>query len=178
MEELFFIAVVPPHDIRDEIMSLKKSMAENYGSRKALNSPPHITLHMPFKIKENKLSDLISELNYSVEGTEYFNLQLNGFGFFEPRVVFVKVEKSFELDELQKRVIKAMKRMNQFNANYKDRPFHPHMTIAFQDLKKEKFWLAQTEFVDKNYTADFKVEGIELLKHDGRMWQLYQKISF
>ena len=38
-ESLYFIAVVPPSKIQDEITQLKNEVADKFGSRHALNAP-------------------------------------------------------------------------------------------------------------------------------------------
>ncbi len=37
-----------------DVQKLKEEMAERFQSKASLNSPPHITLHMPFKFPERK----------------------------------------------------------------------------------------------------------------------------
>jgi 2'-5' RNA ligase len=68
--------------------------------------------------------------------------------------------------------------LNLFNAQYRDKPFHPHITLAFRDLKKDKFEIAWQEFKGKKYTEKFDVNGITLLKHDGKVWIPYANFDF
>ena len=101
-EGLYFIAIIPPDNIQEEITGFKHVVAEKFDSRHALRSPPHITLHMPFKWKEKRLDELtacMQSINYHLEP---FEIQLNGFDFFEPRVVFVDVVENQKLEVLQK----------------------------------------------------------------------------
>ena len=42
-----------------------------------------------------------------------------------------------------------------FNQSDNLRGFHPHITIAFRDLKKQVFHKAWEEFKDKKYNIDF-----------------------
>jgi 2'-5' RNA ligase len=60
---------------------------------------------------------------------------------------------------------------NVHNADYKDQPFHPHLTLAFRDLKKPAYAQAWDEFRAKTYNAEFIVEHIVLLKHTGKFWK-------
>lgn len=170
-ESLYFIAVVPPDDIQNEITNLKHVIAEKFGSKHALNAPPHITLHMPFKWKEKKLKKLqetIQEINSDIDP---FSVQLNGFDFFEPRVVFVDVKENEKLDNLQKLVVdRCRKKLKLDNGNYKGQVFHPHMTIGFRDLKKRMFYEAKEYFEEKKASFEFRVEKVELLRHDGERW--------
>lgn len=52
-DALYFIALVLPSPLYEEVTRLKEYFRDRYNSKAALRSPPHITLHMPFKWKEN-----------------------------------------------------------------------------------------------------------------------------
>lgn len=172
-ERLYFIAAVPPADIQQRVTALKLEIAEKYGSRHALKSPPHITLHMPFRWKDTRWEELNACMRAINEGLTAFEVQLRHFGFFAPRVVFVDVVKNPELGALQKRVVSAVRsHLKLTNANYRDLPFHPHMTIAFRDLKKADFFQAQEEFAQRPFEAAFQVSEAALLRHNGERWEV------
>ncbi|MEO1254568.1 MAG: 2'-5' RNA ligase family protein [Bacteroidota bacterium] len=171
MESLYFIAIIPPAKIQDEITQLKVLMAERFNSKHALKSPPHITLHMPFKWKKNKLDLLKSVIKKINDQVNPFIINLNGFAFFEPRVVYVDVVKNAELLTLQKSVVDICKKnLKLNNANYKDRPFKPHVTIGFRDLRKPDFLLAKEYFQLREFEAQFQVTEAYLMKYDGSKW--------
>ncbi len=172
-ESLYFIAVVPPEEIQEQITAFKKEIASKYGSSHALKSPPHITLHMPFKWKDKKyemLEQVIQSVNSRLDP---FTIQLKDFDFFEPRVVFVDVVANDKLEDLQKEVVDACRNQLKLdNANYKNRPFHPHVTIGFRDLKKPMFYLAMEYFKPREFSAKFQISQVRLLKHDGVKWRI------
>ncbi len=172
-EQLYFIAIVPPEDIQKEITELKQFIASRFGSRHALNAPPHITLHMPFRWKDKKielLHETIAEINKEISP---FEVELNGFDFFEPRVVFVSVNKNLPLEELQRLVVsRCSTSLKLDNANYKNQVFHPHVTIGFRDLRKRMFYAAKEHFEKKAIDCRFQVNRIELLKHNGKKWNI------
>ena len=179
MESLYFIAILPSQEIREELQALKVQFKEEYQSKGSLNSPAHITLHMPFKLKLKKLESLNATLSEISKQTSVFNLKLKDFSCFEPRVIFVNVEENKNLEILQKELLNQMKRkLNIFNANYKERAFHPHITLAFRDLKKPEFYKAWNEFSEKRYEVDFEVNSLCLLKHNGKMWEEYRCYEF
>lgn len=172
-ESLYFIAITPPDEIQDKITRLKYEIAEKYGSKHALRSPPHITLHMPFKWKDKRLGELTDLMNTLNKEMEPFEIQLRDFDFFEPRVVFVDVVENERLNALQKKVVDACrKQLKLDNANYKNRPFHPHLTIGFRDLKKPMFYKAREDFEKREVRYEFRAEEIALLKHDGKKWDV------
>lgn len=174
-ESLYFLAIIPPSPIYEEVMEFKNEVLEKFDSKAALRSPPHITLHMPFKWKDKKENFLIEKLS-SFEFTDYpFDIQLKDFDFFPPKVVFVNVAKNNLLVQVQKQLVKHVRnQLNILNADYKDMPFHPHMTIAFRDLKKTLFSEAYEYFSEKKYQASFEVVGFHLMKHDGKRWNKFQ----
>ena len=175
---LYFLAVIPPEPILGECQAHKDHFYEKYNSKASLNSPPHVTVHMPFKLKEAKEPKLIVAIEHAVENYKKFSLQLNGYDHFHQRVIYVKVEDSAPLTNLFLEVRKMMKiNFNIFNADYKNRGYNPHITLAFRDLKKEAFKEAWPEFEKAIYKKSFEVQSIALLKHDGSMWQLLREFQ-
>ncbi len=178
-EKLYFVAIVPAEPILSELWGLKEYFRDKYDSSKSLNSPPHITLHMPFKWREGKEERLQRALQECCEKLTPFNLTLNGFGAFPPRVIYVQPDQSDELFLLQKTVARALRlSLNIFNADYQNRGFHPHITLAFRDLKKTRFPEAWQEFENKPFAASFPIHQICLLKHNGIKWEVYCQLPF
>ncbi|UII27995.1 RNA 2',3'-cyclic phosphodiesterase [Fulvivirga maritima] len=172
---LYFIALIPPSPIKEDAQQWKEYFSDNYNSKAALKSPPHITLHMPFKWKEEKENRIIEALEQLASTSQKFELEMDGFGAFEPRVIYMALNKPEGLSLLYKNLQSVMKReLNIFNADYKNRGYHPHLTVAFRDLKKAKFMEAWPEFKDKKYNANFQVSDFHLLKHNGKHWDVYQ----
>ena len=168
----YFLALIPPEPIYREVMDLKAYFRDQYNCKAPLRSPAHITLHMPFLINEKKEIDLAQKLDEFGSAQQGFNLELEGFGAFAPRVIYVAVAENPQLRILQRALADYMRRaFHIFDANYKDRGFQPHMTIAFRDLKKALFPQAWAEFQDRPYQASFGVDSCWLLKHDGKQWQ-------
>ena len=156
-------------------MALQGYFKEKYHSKAALNSPPHITLHMPFLWNEEKEKKLVLKLNDFARQFDPLKVCLDNFSSFPPRVIFMNVTESDALDQLQESLHRFFKRqLDIFNANYKDRPFHPHLTLAFRDLKKTQYPLAWQEFSKKEYKAEFMADKIALLKHDGKRWNIFK----
>lgn len=175
VDPLFFIAIIPPDEIADAIRIYKEDMALRFHSKAALKSPVHITLHMPFRYPEKKLDNLEQLLTeFSADFAE-FDIQLKNFGSFPPRVIFVNVQENNCLEALQNELLKQMrKNLNIFNGNYKERVFHPHITIAFRDLKPREFKIAWEEYKNQSLLFDFSATKISLLKHDGNSWQVHK----
>jgi len=177
-ERLYFLAIIPPSPVYEEAFEQKVYFKTKYNSKASLNSPPHITLHMPFRWIEKNEDELAQYLTEFVERNAAVTIKLNGFSSFPPRVIFMKVEITAELERLQKNLERYFKRrLNLFNANYKELPFHPHLTLAFRDLKKPNYQRAWEEFVSKNYQATFVADKIALLKHSGTVWEVFREFK-
>jgi len=174
---LYFIAVVPPEPERSRLWELKRAFTEAYNTKAALRSPPHITLHMPFSFREDREIRLMEVLRGFVIQYPAFSLCLEGYGAFPPRVIYADVSESKELREIQTDLLQEMKTtFNIFNANYKDRPFRPHLTLAFRDLKKSMFHLAWEEYCEKSLDMCWHTQSVALLKHNGKMWEILEEM--
>lgn len=172
----YFVAVIPPSPTYEEALALKEYFRDHYQSKAALNSPPHITLHMPFMWNEQKENVLVEKLGEFSRRCDPIKVCLDNFSSFPPRVIFIRVTESDALDNLQRSLHRFFKReLDIFNANYQDRPFHPHLTLAFRDLKKTQYQLAWKEFSEKEYKSEFMADKIALLKHNGKSWEVVRE---
>jgi 2'-5' RNA ligase len=168
----YFIALIPPVPVRDEIHEFKLRMRDEFGSKAALQSPPHLTLHMPFEWKSEKEDYLIQSITGLAKALAPVTIQFAGFGSFPPRVIFVHVIPSSELLALQKSIRQHCRRaLGLLHSDYQDLPFHPHITIGFRDLKKEAFSLAWVEFQSKPWDVSFRATSLCLLRHNEKKWE-------
>lgn len=174
----YFIAITPPSPVYEEALEFKRYFKERFNSKASLNSPPHITLHMPFRWKEEKELELVEKLEQFDAEISPFKIHLLNFNSFAPRVIFIDVEPNEALCSLQKKLLRFCKKeLNLFNADYKDQPFHPHLTLAFRDLKKSMYTEAWQEFAAKSYSAEFLIDQFSLLKHNGKEWKVLKGIA-
>jgi 2'-5' RNA ligase len=178
-QQQYFIALVPPSPIYEKANDLKLHFKERYNSKAALNSPPHITLHMPFWWKKDKEDQLIKGLSEFSPIFFPFQLSLRNFSAFKPRVIFIDIVPNESLMKLQKELMRFCKKtFNLFNADYKALPFHPHLTLAFRDLKKVAFEEAWEEFREKTFDDNFIVDHFTLLRHNGKRWEPINDFAF
>ncbi|BDD00136.1 RNA 2',3'-cyclic phosphodiesterase [Persicobacter psychrovividus] len=174
--ERYFIAILPPEQIAAQAQALKEEAANQFATKGALNSPPHLTLHMPFMWKIKKNERLIDSISAFCREQNSFNIQLKQLSCFEPRVIFIDVAENKQLVQLQSALKKWLKiNLNIFNADYKERPYHPHLTIAFRDLKKAVFPAAWAYFKQKEFQEDFKADALYLLKYQDKKWEVFKK---
>jgi 2'-5' RNA ligase len=174
----YFIAILPPTHLIGEIEKVKTLIAEQFKSSGAKNAPAHITMHMPFLWKPEKQSDLISRLQNSTKKIAPFEIQLNNYSHFDDRVIFIDVIKNNSLIALQSTVVLEMKQLQLFNQADDKRGFHPHITVAFRDLKKEQFHRAWDFFKEKNFQANFTCHSFSLLMYENKKWKEIHTFSF
>lgn len=165
------MALIPPEPVYADVQKLKEHMSDCYGSKGALRSPPHITLHMPFDWPDRKMEKLTDGLQSLAAGWPAVDVDLIGFGHFGERVIFIQVEASRQLITMQQSLRSAFRsRFFLLNDRYRDLPFHPHMTIGFRDLKPAAFRKAWQELGDSAFKASFRAAEIMLLKHTEGLW--------
>jgi 2'-5' RNA ligase len=175
---LYFIGIIPPPNIYSEIQLLKETIHKKYNSKASLNSPPHITLHMPFDWKLRKEELLTEKLCLFSKSIHVVDIHLKDFNCFEPRVIYLDVTENEPLKNMQQKLFSYCKKeLNLFNAQYKEMPFHPHITLAFRDLKKPMFYKAWQEFKTTSYQATFTLKHLVLLKHNGKKWDVFNEFE-
>ncbi|WP_017731138.1 2'-5' RNA ligase family protein [Nafulsella turpanensis] len=175
---LYFIALVPPEPFKQQAYALKEHFRDHYGSKASLNSPAHITLYPPFKLaaEEKELIDSLQELGQSVAP---FEVRLNGFGAFPPRVIFIDVDPSAAMHHLQQGLLRLVPPFAEKEKNshaQAEKTFHPHMTVAFRDLSKSMFKEAWTKYKEEALRYQWQAKDFTLLRHNGRYWGELQQI--
>lgn len=170
MNKKYFIAIVLPEPIQSQVEAIKAELLSAYNLKGALRSPAHITLHRPFEWKEEKEQALIDTLRkFTIKTT--IHLELHNFNCFRPRVIYVDVLKNEALYDLQKRLkYFAQENLQLLNEVEDMRGYHPHVTIAFRDLRKNRFEEVWNEFKERKYKAEFECKGFTLLKLEDK-WE-------
>jgi len=175
MEKLFFIAIVPPNGVADQITAIKTDFATRFESKRALRVMPHITLKVPFKVLETKRDELVNWFSKLKISQDQFELALNGFGSFNDSknpVIFVKPVESENLNALQSELIERLTNIYPKAIAHTDSDFHPHMTVAYRDLTADNFQKAWQEYEHRNFSVSFTVDAFYLLEHDGSKWNI------
>ena len=169
---MYFVALVAPAEINQEVLKWKNFFKERYQCIVALKSPAHITLMPPFWMTEELETDLIRSLNEFSTTKSKFQINLKDFGAFKPRVIYVDVVNNESLNELRTSLEDFMLSQDRYPVKKEDRPFHPHVTLAARDLYKKAFYEAWETFAIKKYNATWPVNGISLLRHNKKNWDV------
>ena len=175
---LYLIALLPPEPLRDRVRELKEEMRDRFGARHALKSPAHITLQMPFRLAPETEPDLMQFLERFASREWPFEIKLQGFGSFPPRVLFIRITDHKPVSALETSLRAALAGEAALQLEGSDLPFHPHMTIATRDLSEPAFCRAWAEFKDRPFEAAFKVRSLFLLKHNGQFWEVCREFNF
>lgn len=175
---IYFIAILPEQEIQNEITSFKHQAAKKFNTKRALTSPPHITLAAPFKYSDSEIRNVLEVVEeFALEQTP-FDVELKDFNCFAPRVIYLDVIKSVMLDDTHRKLNAILERDCEIEWNFKDSEFHPHMTVAFKDLKEAMFPKAWKYFRRAKYKNTFKANALNVLKHDGKEWQIFKEFGF
>ena len=174
--QLYFVAWVPEPELFSDLEKIKREVSNQFDTYHALKSPPHITLHMPFKWPEDKEGKLINAL--SEVSSKEFEIELDGFAVFPPRVLYVNVSQNQPIYELFVAIQKKLRSLKIDNASYKNQGFTPHITLAHRDFKRQAFNAAWEIFRNKKFNATPLAKGFSLLKHTGTRWMVYRNFSF
>ncbi len=179
-QNLYFIAVIPPQDICDEITRFKEDFKSRFKSKAALRVVPHITLKAPFKVPAVYHEQIIKWFKQLPVTILSFQQDLDGFDVFDNKrspVVYIKPVLNNPLLSLQQKIIENFRRVFAGEIMRTELDFKPHMTVAYRDLQPHLFIEAWKEYKEKEYTAAFEVDDFHLLQHDGRMWNTISTYS-
>jgi 2'-5' RNA ligase len=136
--EKYFLAIVPEGDNQRLITSLKENIKAEFDVKYALKSPAHVTLKMPFSYNERKEDRLIQQLQDFLNSKTGFEIKLEGIFSFGMRVIYIGVEQKQTLLDLQSSLLAFCKKELKLIEELSDKNYHPHLTIAFKDFKKDQ----------------------------------------
>ena len=173
-DAIYFIALLPPEEIRKEISIFQNYAAKAFDSSHALKSPPHITIFPPFKWNDGEEGQLTNAVEEIAGRRDKFYIQLNNFQTFAPKVIYIDVEDNSELRRLHQDTISKMYMSFELE-NKSPHQFNPHVTVAFRDLKRNFFLKAWSHFASAKYERAFQADRIALLKHEDNKWNIVEE---
>ncbi|HTS45620.1 MAG TPA: 2'-5' RNA ligase family protein [Puia sp.] len=169
---LYFIAILPPKPIAERVIAIKQEFADRFQSEYALKPPPHVTLQAPFILLKEDAENLKKALLLFFNRFSPFEIRFSGFGSFANRsnpVIFIQPLENEIMAVIHKSLMLFLRKIG-FDEESTRLKFNPHMTVAYHDLTHENFQKAWPEFQERGFEADFAVEKIYLMKHDGKRW--------
>ncbi|TVR85733.1 MAG: 2'-5' RNA ligase family protein [Saprospirales bacterium] len=175
---LYFLALLPPEDLREKVKEIKLEISRCYGASHALKSPAHITLQMPFRKKESAEQSMEEALSGFSEKCKPFYIELGGFDFFPPKVIFIRISDHRPLVALRNNLLPVLWERLELTKKQTGNRFHPHLTVATRDLKDEAFPVAREDFSGREFSSGFEVKSLYLLKHNGKNWDIFKEFPF
>lgn len=176
--DLYFIALIPGREIRDRVQVVKERMKADYNAGHALKSPAHITLQMPFKRNSREEPVIFAALEKFALKESPFSLEINGYGCFPPRVIFIRIIDHKEVKSLHARLKKVLKDELGFIQSEVMNDVQPHITVATRDLTKEAFRKGWPELQKEEFTGSFDARSLFLMKHNGKSWDIFKEFPF
>ena len=177
----YFVAIIPPIAISEEVTSFRNDFKENYNSKASLKNMPHITLKAPFKTELQHHAEVLNWFYNLDVPDKSFIVELHNFGAFDnPKnpVVYVHPVLINAMASLQAAIIKSFETaFPTISLHYHEHAFKPHMTIAYRDLAYAEYKKAWQEYSTKKYSAKFKVNAFYLLQHTGTKWKIIAEYS-
>lgn len=165
-QSLWFLAILPPHDVADRVRAVQQEIADRFGPRKILRIPVHVTLEAPFRLNEEDAARMTEHLRAFFAKQASFTLELRNFGTFRHSVVFLEVVPNLTLLELHEHTSALLR---DEHAYIKERSWQqgytPHVTVANRDVTPAAHRAIWSEFNTRKFYAKFAVHEIHLLRH-------------
>ena len=168
---LRLIAVLPPEPLAAYVRAEQQRIADTWGPRHALRTPPHITVIPPIEIGEDLIGRLEEIAAQVARAHSAFTLRLRGFGAFAPKVLYVRPVRNEELEGLyldwRHRLEEDLPGVLE---RYPDKPYRPHLTLAHRDMEEAQFNAVWAHYGEKRLDIAFKVKSFCILDHVRSGW--------
>jgi 2'-5' RNA ligase len=170
----YFLAIIPPSKICEEIIAIQRDISQRFESSKSLAVVPHITLKAPFKLVASDHEHILNWFSGLEIVCPEFDIALRDFGAFhnsKSPVIYIQPDQNFFLDSLQKQILVQFRSaFPEVAVSGLELHYKPHVTVAYRDLKPALFEIAWKEFKTMNFSASFHVSQFFLLQHNGLRW--------
>lgn len=152
---------------------LRKEVFQKFGARSS-RLPAHFTIKAPFEY-EGDIGSLEKTLEDFCGSEQSAPLELDGFGHFDDRVIYMRVNLSGEGKAMHDRLIDALKRLDYITFDRKDgkdKTFH--VTVASKGLKDifGRLW----EYVN-TLSCHFgsRFDNVSVFRWEGNTWVLHRE---
>ena len=97
-------------------------------------------------------------------------MRVKGVDTFGKRVIFLDIKAEQDLYTFQSDLKKFLKTQVHLPDELSDRNYHPHMTVAFKDLKRQIFEAVFQEVKEAKLESEFQISELTLLKRLNGKW--------
>jgi 2'-5' RNA ligase len=173
----YFVAIILRDQALAQAEDVKRQLFDKFGVKGALRSPAHITLHRPFEWNEEK-EPLLREKLRSFKADGPLDIKLEGCDAFSKRVIFFAVQADERLSQLHHSFKSfARRELRLLNEWEDERGFHPHVTVAFRDLKTKNFQQVWDFVKTIEFSHKMRVSGFSLLRLEQK-WEELEYFDF
>ena len=137
--QIYFIAIIPPENISDEINKLRKQLLPDFNIHSEHKKFPHITLQHTFRRSPEIEPLLTSYLNELAQTLKPFNVTINNCNHFDSLTLYIAVNNNNPLQNLYKQVKNILVERFNFPSNHISNNFTPHITLE-KKINKRAFY--------------------------------------
>lgn len=177
---LYYIALLPPEVVSQEILNLKLLVKDNFKAKRALRSTAHITLVPPFRATSGEIELITNSLRNTLKNYLPIPTVINGFKHFGIHTIFLEVAKNVLIETLFREVFMLTNQVVKV-PGYSQ--FTPHITIASRDLAPNMFTQAITYFSTIPYYRGTLSRQVAIFELISKKWvirksfMLYDKLA-
>lgn len=148
----FFLGIRLPRELEETVERYRRAF-------KAPRTVAHLTVIAPFTWEKNaeELEELLGE---TLKGVAPLEIRGSGLGSFGSRVLFVNVELTPELQELQRTLTYSLQEQG---IAVDKRPYRPHITLAPR-LRPQQFAEYREQLADFEPRYSFRCEKLSLFQ--------------
>ncbi len=168
--------IAPKSRLKSEISAMIRAFSHKYKTYKSIKEwkGPHITL-MILELRgyeEDKFWEVVDDLKKNIGNTRPFRIDIDGIGYFrkpnaEGRINYVIYLKPLRNDALRKLWFAMSRKFIKYDIT-RHKKFSPHLTLAYDDLKKKEFYKALKDYTDFKFSRSFLVGEVIVSSEVGK----------
>jgi 2'-5' RNA ligase len=138
------------------------------------NAPAHITLKYGFET--NRICEIESVLDNFCKNNFACTYNVENYGSFNNKVIFLKIKPSDEFIYLHKNLMVYLKRINwlTWHPNFDDVNIHFHASIAHEDINESNFDEIFNFVSEKKVEFKLICDNIAILKFEENCWKVHK----
>jgi|GEM_PF-951451 len=177
MKQLFMLAIEPPADLAARIDAIRQEFAARYRCSAGLRPQVHLTLYPPFRINRIEAEVVAGKLAGWAATQQPFTLSIPGFDCFRRNgVLFLALRDTERLNMVYQETVRIID--PHVLPQDRNRPFHPHITIAKRDIPKSRLREALDEYLPRHFSETFTVDRLFFWRHNGSSWKTMEELLF
>lgn len=159
----------------EKIVETEKQKLSKYRNKSTIRQPPHIAVKWSFSTKD--IQPFSAYCLRLAEKTAPLNLSYEGIGYFEPRVVYIKVKKDRQLLNLHLKILRNLRaKFGVKKKSFEGKKAVFHTSLLLGKFTKKRFEELKSLTSERlKGTRAFKVSSIALFYRRGKTWKIYEK---